>query len=133
MACRILFLRTGAFAAMVAAGLVAAPLVVQAQTPQPTAPTAAAPGAQFSQQQLESYAAAVLKVQAIDQTWKPQIQEAETPQQAEQLTMQAAEEMIGEIQGEGLTVQEYNAITQAAEQDPALYDRIVALLAETPR
>ncbi|HMA15431.1 MAG: DUF4168 domain-containing protein [Bacteroidota bacterium] len=133
MPCRIPFLRTGALAAAFAAGLVAAPLAAQAQTGQPAAPTAAAPGAEFSQQQLESYAAAVVKVQAIDQAWKPQIQQAETPQQAEQMTMEATQEMVGEIQAEGLTVQEYNAITQAAERDRALYDRIVALLAETPR
>lgn len=129
MACRIALLPAGALAAMVAAGLLAAPLAAQAQANPPTA----APATEFSHQQLQSYAAAVLKVQAIDQAWKPQIQQAETPQEAEQMTMEATQEMIGEIQAMGLTVQEYNAITQAAEQDRALYDRIVALLAEGPR
>ena len=133
MACRFSSIRTGAVAAALAAGLMAAPLAAHAQTAQPAAPTAADPAADFSQQQLESYAAAVVKVQAIDQAWQPRIQQAETPQQAEQMTMEATQEMVGEIQAQGLTAQEYNAITLAAEQDRALYDRIVALLAEAPR
>jgi hypothetical protein len=84
----------------------------------------------FSQEQLEAYANAVLKVQQIDQAWSPKIQQAPTKVEAETLTAQATDEMVGGIEEEGLSVQEYNAITQAAQQDDQLYERIMTLLAE---
>lgn len=84
----------------------------------------------FSQAQLEAYAAAVVKVQEIDRAWQPKIDQAENETEAEIMTTEATDEMIGEIEAEGLSVQEYNAITQAAEQDPQLYDRIMTLLAQ---
>ena len=90
-------------------------------------------GAAYSQEQLESYAAAVMKVQEIDRAWQPKIQQAANEEEAEAMTTEATNEMIGEIQAQGLSVQQYNAITQAAEQDQQLYDRIMTLLAEAPR
>jgi len=84
----------------------------------------------FSQTQLEAYANAVLKVQQIDQTWSPKIQQAPSKAEAETLTAQATDEMVGGIEEEGLSIQEYNAITQAAQQDDQLYERIMTLLAQ---
>src|SRR3546814_6144972 len=71
-----------------------------------------------------------MKVQEIDRAWQPKIQQAEDQQQADQMATEATDEMIGQIEAQGLSVEEYNAITQAAEQDQQLYDRIVALLAQ---
>jgi 4-aminobutyrate aminotransferase-like enzyme len=87
-------------------------------------------GSAFSEAQLESYAAAVLTVQEIDRAWQPKIYQAGSEAEAEAMTAQATDEMIGEIEGKGLSVEEYNAITQAAERDEQLYNRIIALLAE---
>ncbi|MGD1878745.1 MAG: DUF4168 domain-containing protein [Kiloniellaceae bacterium] len=84
----------------------------------------------FSQAQLEAYADAVLKVQEIDRAWQPKIDQAPNETEAEILTTQATDEMIGGIQAQGLSVQEYNAITQAAEADNMLYERIMTLLAQ---
>src|SRR3546814_11580727 len=98
------------------------------QTAQADAPQAGSQGAAYSQEQLESYAAAVMKVQEIDRAWQPKIQQAEDQQQADQMATEATDEMIGQIEAQGLSVEEYNAITQAAAQDQQLYDRIVALL-----
>src|SRR3546814_635101 len=80
-------------------------------------PQAGSQGAAYSQEQLESYAAAVMKVQEIDRAWQPKIQQAEDQQQADQMATEATDEMIGQIEAQGLSVEEYNAITQAAEQD----------------
>ncbi len=84
----------------------------------------------FSQAQLESYANAVLKVQEIDEAWSPRIAEAPSKAEADTLTAQATDEMIGGIEAEGLSVEEYNAITQAAQRDEQLYERIMTLLAQ---
>jgi hypothetical protein len=84
----------------------------------------------FSQAQLEAYAAAVLKVQDVDDAWQPKIDEAQDAAEAEALSRQAAAEMIGEIEAQGLSVQDYNTITRAAEQDNLLYEHIMTLLAQ---
>ncbi|MEQ8354284.1 MAG: DUF4168 domain-containing protein [Kiloniellaceae bacterium] len=84
----------------------------------------------FSQAKLESYAAAVNNVQRVDDAWQPKLSQAETAEEIESMTRQATDEMIGEIEGQGLTVEEYNSITQAAEQNDLLYDHIMTLLAE---
>ncbi|HEY9549468.1 MAG TPA: DUF4168 domain-containing protein [Kiloniellaceae bacterium] len=91
------------------------------------------PAEAYSEQQLQAYAAAVMKVQEIDRAWQPKIGQAQTQEEAEAMTTEATNEMIGEIEGQGLSVEEYNAITQAAEQDQQLYDRIMTLLAQAPR
>lgn len=87
----------------------------------------------FSQEKLQSYAAAVMEVQKVDAAWQPKLSEAESPDEIEEMTRQATDEMIGEIEAQGLTVAEYNSITRAAEQDQQLYDHIMTLLAEAPQ
>ncbi len=72
----------------------------------------------YSQEQLESYVAAVKQVQRIDEAWQPRMTQAETPE---------------EIENQGLTVAEYNEITRAAETDQQLYDHILTLLAQAPQ
>jgi hypothetical protein len=108
------------------------PVLAQAQS-QPQAQSPAPVEGElggFSQSQLESYANAVVKIQEIDRAWQPRIDQAQNKEEAEQLTTQATGEMVGEIEAQGLTVQEYNSITQAAENDERLYDHIVTLLAQ---
>ena len=87
----------------------------------------------YSQEQLESYVAAVKQVQRVDEAWQPRMTEAETPEEIESMTRQATDEMIGEIENQGLTVTEYNEITRAAETDQKLYDHILTLLAQAPQ
>ena len=113
----------GAWALPAVAGQNAPPQMAQAET--------GAGG--YSQEQLESYAAAVMKVQEVDRAWQPRIEQAQDQRQAEAMTSEATNEMIGEIEAQGLSVEEYNAITQAAEQDQQLYDRIITLLTQAPR
>lgn len=84
----------------------------------------------FSQEVLQSYAAAVLKVQEVDSAWQPRLQEAESAEEIEAMTRQATDEMVGEIEAQGLSVGQYNSITKAAEQDDQLYDHIMTLLAQ---
>jgi hypothetical protein len=84
----------------------------------------------FRRETLKAYAAAVLKVQAVDDAWQPKLTQAETAEEIERLTRQATDEMIGEIEAQGLSLRQYNAITKAAAQDDRLYDHIMTLLAQ---
>lgn len=117
---------------VLAAGLASLPAAAQqGNAPMPQAAPGA--GGDYSQDKLESYAAAVMKVQEIDRAYQPKIQQAQDQQQAEAITTEATNQMIGEIEAQGLSVDEYNAITEAAEQDKQLYDRIMTLLAQSAR
>ena len=83
----------------------------------------------YTESQLEAYVAAVVRIYEIDRAWQPRIDGAETSGEAVVLTRQATEQMIAEVRAQGLSVDEYNAITQAAEADDRLYERIRVLLA----
>lgn len=118
---------------MLAAGPAALPAAAQQATTPQTPQAAPDPAGGYSQAKLESYAAAVMKVQEIDRAYQPKIQQAQDQQQADAITTEATNQMIGEIEAQGLSVEEYNAITEAAEGDRQLYDRIMTLLAQASR
>ena len=112
------------------------PLLAETRSEPPSVQQAQSPGplqediGGFSRSQLEAYADAVVKVQELDRAWQPRIDQAESEAEAETLVTQATDEMVGEIEAQGLSVQEYNAIPQAAERDDRLYEHIMTLLAQ---
>lgn len=74
----------------------------------------------FSEDQLEAFAVASLEVQAVNEKWMTRIAEAESAEKGQELREQAIEEMTGAVRNEGLTVEEYNRIYDAAENDPEI-------------
>lgn len=88
---------------------------------------AAAP--EVSQNDLEAYVSAVAKIQEIDLALQPRIDDAANADEAAALTREATDRMVAEVEAQGLTVEQYNAITRAAERDDRLYERILTLLA----
>ncbi|HMA13627.1 MAG: DUF4168 domain-containing protein [Bacteroidota bacterium] len=109
-----------ALAAAVAVGLgIAQPAAAQETVPQQqTAPT------NYSDEQLESFAAAAQRVQELNQRWVPQIAEAQSESEGAQMRQQALQEMEQAVRDEGLTVQEYNGIYDAAQRDPEVMQKI---------
>src|SRR3546814_13271763 len=84
------------------------------QTAQADAPQAGSQGAAYSQEQLESYAAAVMKVQEIDRAWQPKIQQAEDQPQDAQMVTAATDELMGPTEAQGLADRQYHAHNRAA-------------------
>ena len=90
------------------------------------------PGAQpslaaeeYSDAKLQSFVDAVLAVNAVVEQWRPQIQTAPNEADAQKMAQKANEEMRAAVAGtEGITVEEYQAIAQAAQSDPQLMARI---------
>lgn len=120
------FYRTAA-AAMAATALAAGfalPAFAQAETETPQATQPAAP----TEEDLQSYAAAALEVQSLLEEWQPQIEAAESPEQANEIGQQAQAEMVMAVEAEGLSVEEYNRITQLAQTDPELQSRIMSYI-----
>jgi prophage tail gpP-like protein len=80
---------------------------------------------EYSDAKLQSFADAVLAVNAVVERWRPQIQAAPNQADAQQMMQTANDEMRAAVAGtEGITVQEYQAIAQAAQADPQLMARI---------
>jgi hypothetical protein len=128
-----------AIAAVFASALilgVAPPLQAQdTKTPQQPPPAQQqqppAQQSEFSQNQLESFASAVLKVQEIRSKWQAQLQGAGNAEKAQELQAQAGAEMVSAVEEKGLTVETYNAIATAARDNPELAERIGKLLQQT--
>lgn len=116
-----------AAAALLALGL-AAPAAAQDQE---QAPQAQPPAAEdISDQQLEQFAEAALAVNEIGRKYASELQGAEDESAAQDIRAQAQEEMMQAVEDEGLSVEEYNAIYAAAENDQEINSAIQALLQE---
>lgn len=87
-------------------------------------PKAAAPKAAFSEKHISNFVAAAKEVYAIRQKYAPQFRAANSDADKKQIVLTAQGEMEKAIQGNGLTVQQYNEVLVAAKDDQALADRI---------
>jgi hypothetical protein len=80
---------------------------------------------EYSDAKLQSFASAVMAVNVVVERWRPQIQAAPSEAEKQQMAAQANQEMRAAVDGAGgITVDEYQAIAQAAQSDPALMARI---------
>ena len=117
--------RTTLLAAIVAAaGIAGAPISLVAQTTGAQPQQAPAPGQDFSKQDLKSYAAAAVQIGRIDQAYQTQMQAAQSTEQQKQVQDQALRGMAQAVEGQGLSVEKYNRITEAAQADPATAQEI---------
>jgi hypothetical protein len=113
---------TTAAAALLALGLTAAPALAQDQQ----APAAA----DITDEQLDQFAEAALAVNQVGREYASRLQSVEDESQAEQIRAEAQEAMVEAVREEGLSVDEYNAIYAAAENDEEVNAAIQALLQE---
>jgi hypothetical protein len=80
---------------------------------------------EFTDAKLQSFASAVIAVNAIVERWRPQIEAAASDADKRQLAEQANQEMRAAVEDtEGMSVDEYQAIAQAAQGDPQLMARL---------
>jgi Domain of unknown function (DUF4168) len=80
---------------------------------------------EFSDQQLESFVVAALAVDDLIREWNPRIQAAENEEQAAQLREEANAALLETIsETDGITIEQYQEIGQAAQGDPELAARI---------
>ena len=80
---------------------------------------------EFSDQQLESFVVAALAVDELIREWNPRIQAAENEEHAAQLREEANAALLETIsQTDGITIEQYQEIGQAAQSDSELAARI---------
>ena len=86
---------------------------------------------QYEQAKLESFVTAALTVNELIEQWTPRIQGAQSETEAAELRDQANEELVAAIEStDGITVEEYREISQDAQADPALMERISGIFDE---
>jgi len=108
-------------------------LPLQGQDSQPRQQQPPTKQLELSQDQLASFVSAVLEVQQIRSKWQPQIQAADSAEQAQKFQVQASAEMVKAVQDKGLTVETYRAIAMAAQDNPELASRITKLIEKQAR
>lgn len=86
--------------------------------------TYAANAGELSQQKLEKYSQAQRKIMVISQDYRQRLSGVEAEDEAMKIKNEARQEMAGAVTETGLTVQEYNQITQAAKDDPKVRERL---------
>lgn len=79
--------------------------------------------ADFDQQQIESFAVARAEIRTLQQEYGSKIQQADQEEAAE-LKQEARQKMATAVEENGLDVQEFNRIAQAARSDEDLQEQI---------
>ncbi|SDI34353.1 DUF4168 domain-containing protein [Salipiger marinus] len=124
-----MLLKSTVIAALVAAPM--APVLAQDAMPADPATPAApeAPAANFSDDQLTSFVDAAMSVQELRQDYMTRIDATEAPEEKQALVTEAQTEMASAVEEtDGMDIATYNQIGQAAQADPQLNERIMAMV-----
>ncbi|MCO5157302.1 MAG: DUF4168 domain-containing protein [Aquamicrobium sp.] len=130
---KILLSGLSALAIGLGASLGAASAQDAAPAPAPAPQTEEAPAAapQQDDAKLKSFAVAFIEVAKVTQSYQPQIESAGTAEDQSRLRQEAGEKMVEAVnEAEGITLDEYNTIIQAAQTDPDLAQKINGHIAE---
>ena len=84
--------------------------------------------AQFTDDKLESFLDAAIEVQTLTESYTPRVQAAENEDEQKALVEEANAQIRGAVEDvDGITIDEYIAIGEAAQSDPALAQRITTM------
>ncbi|GHB24703.1 DUF4168 domain-containing protein [Salinicola rhizosphaerae] len=114
-------------AATLTAGVVSVPAMAQ-DTAQSGSQAQQAPAKNFSDDQLHQFADASQDIAQISQNYTQQLQNASDQGEQQKIRQQANEEMVSAVKGSGMTVEQFNSIGQAIQQDPQLMQRVQGMV-----
>ncbi len=105
---------------------------VSAQTSgaQPPAeqPAPAMQAGNISEEKLESFADSLGEIMQIREDFTARLEKTGDPAEAQRLQQEANEKMMETVESNDLSVDEYNAINAAIQNDPELRNRVIAML-----
>lgn len=118
-------------AAILTTALSGAPALAQ-QAAQAPAQTQAQPGMapavqKPTDQQLQKFASASQKISGVVDEYRPKVEAAKTDAAKQKVVKEADEKMVKLVRADGLSVEEFNGIGQAVQQDPQLRDRLMKM------
>ncbi|MEN2506511.1 DUF4168 domain-containing protein [Stutzerimonas stutzeri] len=118
---------TGFAALLMAAG--ASQVSAQQASPAPaTQPAPVVEAADISDKKLEKFADSLGEIMEIREDFTAKLEKTGDPAEAQQLQQQANEKMMNTVQENDLSIQEYNAINRAVQNDPKLRDKVIAMI-----
>ena len=94
---------------------------LRAQSPPPGPSTSAQ---DLSDQKLSAVAAAIERVASLQKDYRQRIAEAEAPAEKERIVAEAHNEFTKAVTEQGLSVEEYTSILDAARDNPEIRDRL---------
>lgn len=84
--------------------------------------------AEYTESELDAFVTAAITVESLAERWIPRIKDAKSQDAAAELRSQANVQVQQAINGiEGMSVDQYTAINEAARQDQQLAERIVEI------
>ncbi|ALM52697.1 DUF4168 domain-containing protein [Halomonas huangheensis] len=111
-------------AVLLSAGLISSAAQAQ-ETQGTTAPfETQASDTNFSDEQLQQFATAAQEISTVSGEYSQRLQQAEDEMAQQTIREEANNKMIEVVQNSGLDIETFNAIGQAAQNDPALAQRI---------
>lgn len=113
-------------AAMMTTGLASAPVLAQESAD--SGSQAQAPAQNFSDDQLQQFADASQDIAMISQDYTEQLQNASDEGEQQEIRQQANDEMVQAVQESGMSVEQFNSIGQAIQQDPQLMQRVKGMV-----
>lgn len=99
----------------------------QGQPPQGQPPQGQPGGmpAEVDQATVEKFVGALVEVQGIQQEFSKELQDVKDREQAQQLQVQAQQEMMKAVENNGLSIEEYNQVVSMMNQDGELRNKIL--------
>ncbi|MCP9339843.1 DUF4168 domain-containing protein [Stutzerimonas xanthomarina] len=91
-------------------------------------PAPAMQAADISDKKLEKFADSLGEIMEIREDFTAKLEKTGDPAEAQQLQQQANEKMMGTVEDNDLSIEEYNAINQAVQNDPQLRDKVIAMV-----
>jgi len=112
--------RVFTIAALAALGIASmAPVAAQS-----VAPPAAATSQDYTDDELKSFAVALVQVHRINDAYLPKLQSAKSAEEQLQVQQTASDEMVQAVQKEGMSVDKYHQILARARTNPEVANRI---------
>ncbi|MFT0546577.1 DUF4168 domain-containing protein [Allopusillimonas ginsengisoli] len=115
---------------LLAAGLASGAAMAQQAAPNANLPATTVPAPDYSDAQLERFVSASQKVVMISQEYTPKLQSAPDEPTKKEVFQEADQKMVKAVHDEGMTVDQFNGINQALQQDPNLAQRVQGMAAQ---
>ncbi|WMD21152.1 DUF4168 domain-containing protein [Achromobacter seleniivolatilans] len=120
-------------AAILTTALSGAPALAQNASQQPAQPQMAPAIQQPTDQQLQRFASASQKISGVVDEYRPKVDAAKTDDAKQKVVQEADAKMVKLVRADGLSVEEFNGIGQAVQQDPQLKQRVMSMSQGAPK
>ncbi|MFY0476822.1 DUF4168 domain-containing protein [Achromobacter marplatensis] len=120
-------------AAILTTALSGAPALAQNASQPPAQPQMAPAITQPTDQQLQRFASASQKVSGVVDEYRPKVDAAKSDDAKQKVVQEADAKMVQLVRADGLTVEEFNGIGQAVQQDPKLKQRVMNMSQGAPK